>query len=136
MQPPGTCHRVRDAERAIPRCPHVTNNAHPLADRSKHEIERACAGGAGQRTQDRSGTGLCVSDFVNVENDAQEQRDMDPAVETGMGSHAEEKSQPGTEGLAVNVDRVLRRIGWSWENALEVKTEKGERLHITQCPEC
>ena len=61
---------------------------------------------------------------------------MDPAVETGMGSHAEEKSQPGTEGLAVNVDRVLRRIGWSWENALEVKTEKGERLHITQCPEC
>ena len=35
-----------------------------------------------------------------------------------------------TEGLAANVDRVLRRLGWSWENALEVKTEE-----VTQCPE-
>ena len=35
--------------------------------------------------------------------------------------------RPGTEGLAANVDRVLRKIGWSWENALEVKTEEGER---------
>ena len=45
------------------------------------------------------------------------------------------ESYTGTEGLAANVDRVLRRIGWSWENALEVKTEEGEKLHITQCPE-
>ena len=43
--------------------------------------------------------------------------------------------RPGTEGLAAIVDRVPRRIGWSWENALEVKTEEGESLHITQCPE-
>ena len=43
--------------------------------------------------------------------------------------------RPGTEGLAANVDRVLRKIGWSWENALEVRTEEGERLHITQCLE-
>ena len=43
--------------------------------------------------------------------------------------------RPGAEGLAANVDRVLRRIGWTWENALEVKTEEGERMHITQCPE-
>ena len=30
--------------------------------------------------------------------------------------------RPGTEGLAANVDRVLRRLGWSWKDALEVKT--------------
>ena len=69
-----------------------------------------------------------------TENDAQEQRDVDPAVGTGMGSHAEEKSHT-TEGLAANIGGVLRRIGCSWENALEVKTEEGERLHISQCPE-
>ena len=33
--------------------------------------------------------------------------------------------RPGTEGLAVNVDRALRRIGWPWENALKVKAEGG-----------
>ena len=43
--------------------------------------------------------------------------------------------RPGTVGLAANVDRFHRRIGWSWENALEVGTEDGERLHITRCPE-
>ena len=36
--------------------------------------------------------------------------------------------RPGTEGLAANIDRVLRRIGWSWENALEGEKRK---LHIT-----
>ena len=35
----------------------------------------------------------------NTENGAQEQRDMDPAVETGMGSHAEEKSQTRHRGI-------------------------------------
>ena len=43
--------------------------------------------------------------------------------------------RPGKEGLAANIDRVLRRIGWSWENALQVRTEEGEILHITQYPE-
>ena len=47
----------------------------------------------------------------------------------------ERRVRPGTVGLAANVDRVHRRIGWSWENALEVRTEDGERLHITQCSE-
>ena len=46
-----------------------------------------------------------------------------------------EESDQDTAGLVANVDRVLRRIGWSWETALEVKTEEEERLHITQCPE-
>ena len=34
--------------------------------------------------------------------------------------------RPGTEGLAANATRVLRRLGWSWESALEVKTREGE----------
>ena len=33
--------------------------------------------------------------------------------------------KPGTEGLAANVDRALKKIGWSSEKALEVKTENG-----------
>ena len=90
---------MRDAERAIPRRVHNTNNAHPLAHRSKHEIERDCAASAGQRTQDRPATGLDVPDPDKTENDAQEQWDMDPDVETGMGSHAEEKSQTRHRGV-------------------------------------
>ena len=42
--------------------------------------------------------------------------------------------KPGTEGLAACVDRRPRRAGWSWENALEVRTEEGENLHINECP--
>ena len=61
---------------------------------------------------------------------------MDPAVQTGMGSHAKVKESDRVQSdWAANVHRVLRRIGWSWEKALEVKTQEGERLHITQCPE-
>ena len=52
-----------------------------------------CADSTDQRTRDRPGTGLGVPDPDNTENDAQEQRDIDPAVETGMGSHAEESNQ-------------------------------------------
>ena len=77
--------------------------------------------------KDRPGTGLGVPDPNNTEVDAQEQRDMDPVQKRRV--------KPGTEGMAANVDRVLRKIGWSRENALEVKTEEGERLHITQCLE-
>ena len=43
--------------------------------------------------------------------------------------------RPGTEGLAANATRVLRRLGWSWESAVEVKTREGEKFHVTQCPE-
>ena len=93
----------------------VTNNAHPLAHRSKHEIERGCAGGAGQRTQYSSGTGLGVPDPDITENDAQEQRDVDPG--TGMGSHAEEKSQTR-----------YRAIGSQhWQSAQEDWVVMGER---------
>ena len=35
--------------------------------------------------------------------------------------------KPGTEGLAAKVDRVLRRLRWLWENALEVRREEGEK---------
>ena len=52
----------------------------------------------GHRTQDRPGTRLHLPDPDNTENDAQEQRDMDPAVETGMGRQAE-KSQTGYRGI-------------------------------------
>ena len=41
----------------------------------------------------------------------------------------------GTEGLAANATRVLRRLGWSWESSVEVKTREGEKIHVTQCPE-
>ena len=44
-----------------------------LCCRQEHEIERDCAGSAGQRTQDRSSAGLGVPDLDNAENDAQEQ---------------------------------------------------------------
>ena len=35
--------------------------------------------------------------------------------------------RPGTEGLAANATRVLRRLRWSWESAVEVKTREGEK---------
>ena len=95
----------------------VTNNAHPLAHRSKHEIERGCAGGAGQRTQYSSGTGLGVPDPDITENDAQEQRDVDPAVGTGMGSHAEEKSHTRYRGIGSQ----------HWQSAQEDWVVMGER---------
>ena len=125
---------MRDAERAIPRCAHVTNDAQSVADRSKHEIERDCAGCAGHKTQDRSGTGLRVPDTDKTENDAQEQRDVDTAVETGMGSHGFEESDQ-VQWVWRPTSTVFSKIGWSWENALEVKTEGGGSLHITLCPE-
>ena len=56
-------------------------------------------------------------------------------METGAGSHAKKKDQTSTEGVTAIVDRVLRRLGWSWENAFEVRTVGREILHVTQCPE-
>ena len=37
------------------------------------------------------------------------------------------KIRPGTEEMAANATRVLRRLGWSLESAVEVKTREGEK---------
>ena len=77
---------------------HITNNAHPLAHRSKHENERDCAGSTVRRTQDRPSTGLGVPNPDNTENDAQEQRDMDPVVDRhGKPCRIEESNQAQRE---------------------------------------
>ena len=36
--------------------------------------------------------------------------------------------------MAANVDRVLRRLGWSWENALEVKNSRRRKLACHPVP--
>ena len=129
------CHRVRDAERAVPRCAHVTNDAHPLADRSKHEKELVLAVLV-KGHKDRPGAGLGVPDpGQRSKTMLRSHGTWIPLWRQAWEAMQKRRVKRGTEGLAANVDRVLSRIGWSWENALEVRTEEGERVHITQCPE-
>ena len=73
-----------------------------------------------------------MADPGNTEDDAQEQLYRIPLWRQAWEATQKRRVKPGTEGLAANDDRVLRKIGWSWVNALEVKTER--RRETTQHP--
>ena len=37
---------------------------------------------------------------------------------------------PRTEGLTAKATRVSKRMGWTWESAVELRTRDGEKMHV------